>query len=79
MKKEAIAVLEVLGRNQRARRTRDWKSYMILPQAVHEYGCPATRVGRTGRGRCRCGAGRMQKEFDVAWKSFVKAVRSTKA
>jgi hypothetical protein len=75
MKKEARAVLEIMARNQRTRRTGKWKSYMLMPEAIHEYRCPATRIYSLMRDSCKCGADQLQKEFNAAWKLFVKAVK----
>lgn len=74
MRKEALAVIRIMAKNQRTRKTGKWKAYMIMPQAVHEYHCPATRFGQK-RGPCKCGAEPLQKEFEEAWKKFKGKVR----
>ena len=74
MRKEALAVLKILAKNQKTRRTGKWKTYMIMPQAVHEYHCPATWFGEM-RGPCTCGAAPLQKEFEEAWRKFKSKVR----
>lgn len=74
MRKEALAVLRILGRNQKTRNTGKWKPYMIMPVSVHQYHCPATRIGRES-GSCTCGAVELQREFEIAWKNFKSKVR----
>lgn len=74
MRREALTVLKILGKNQKTRNTGGWKPYMIMPVSVHQYHCPATRLDRE-RGSCTCGAVELQREFEVAWADFKKKVR----
>jgi hypothetical protein len=69
----AKTLLEILDRNQKAKSTGKWKPYMLV-DAVHQYGCPATRLGQK-RGPCTCGAESMCLEFDRAAKDLRRACR----
>lgn len=73
LKKAVAALLELMGRNQKTKRTGKWQPYMLV-DAIHRYGCPGTRLGEKA-GPCNCGADAMCAEFDGILKELRKAVR----
>lgn len=74
MRKEALAVLKILAKNQRIPYDGRWKAYIIMPTAAHQRNCPYVQFGQKN-GPCSCGATELQKEFDEAWKRFKRKVR----
>lgn len=70
---EAKALVAIVETNRRAKYTGAWKPYMMA-DAVHQYRCPATRIGQVS-GPCNCGATLLLQEFETVWKRLKEAVK----
>lgn len=73
LKEASRRLLELLGRNQKTKRTGKWKPYMLI-DAVHRYRCPVTVLGQKS-GPCNCGAEEMCAEFDRILNDLRRATR----
>ena len=49
-----------------------------VQQGIHDYRCPATRIGRTVRGPCNCPGDEANRRVDAAWTAARAALKEGK-